>query len=157
MTAQPAMIECTRDGFTISTDKSRLDVTAIHEFLCNSSLGAQCSPIDRSEIHRKFAVLRCLRWGQASRACPGYHRLCRLRLPGRRIHPGGIPRAGIGQVVDGVHCQLPGVTGLTPLDVGHERRAWTLRAVWIQPVKQAGAFYGSSSAGDARGSIEEME
>ena len=45
MTAQPAMIECTRDGFTISTDKSRLDVAAIHDFLCNSSYWARNVPL----------------------------------------------------------------------------------------------------------------
>jgi len=45
MTAQPAMIDCTRDGFTISTDKSRLDVAAIHDFLCNSSYWARNVPL----------------------------------------------------------------------------------------------------------------
>jgi N-acetylglutamate synthase-like GNAT family acetyltransferase len=45
MTAQPTMIECTRDGFTISTDKARLDVPAIHDFLANSSYWARNVPL----------------------------------------------------------------------------------------------------------------
>jgi len=45
MTAQPAMIECTRDGFTISTDKARLDVPAIHDFLANFSYWARNVPL----------------------------------------------------------------------------------------------------------------
>ena len=45
MTAQPTMEECSRDGFTISTDKSRLDVLAIHDFLTNSSYWAHSVPL----------------------------------------------------------------------------------------------------------------
>ena len=45
MTAQPTMIECTRDGFTISTDKARLDVPAIHDFLAHSSYWARDVPL----------------------------------------------------------------------------------------------------------------
>ncbi len=48
MTAQPAVMEymeCTRDGFTISTDKARLDVPAIHDFLANSSYWAPNIPL----------------------------------------------------------------------------------------------------------------
>jgi GNAT superfamily N-acetyltransferase len=45
MTAQPAMIECTRNGFTISTDKARLDVPAIHDFLAHSSYWARDVPL----------------------------------------------------------------------------------------------------------------
>jgi GNAT superfamily N-acetyltransferase len=39
------MMECTRNGFTISTDKSRLDVPAIHDFLCNFSYWARNVPL----------------------------------------------------------------------------------------------------------------
>jgi GNAT superfamily N-acetyltransferase len=45
MTAQPTMIECTRNGFTISTDKARLDVPAIHDFLAHSSYWARNVPL----------------------------------------------------------------------------------------------------------------
>ena len=45
MTAPPAVIECTRNGFTISTDKARLDVSAIHDFLANSSYWARNVPL----------------------------------------------------------------------------------------------------------------
>ena len=45
MTAQPAVLECTRNGYTISTDKSRLDVPAIHDFLANSSYWARNEPL----------------------------------------------------------------------------------------------------------------
>ncbi len=45
MTAQPPVIECIRNGFTISTDKSRLDVAAIHDFLANSSYWARNVPL----------------------------------------------------------------------------------------------------------------
>ncbi len=45
MTAQHAMIECSRDGFTISTDMSRLDVPVIHDFLANSSYWAHNVPL----------------------------------------------------------------------------------------------------------------
>jgi len=45
MTAQPPMIECARNGFTISTDKARLDVPAIHAFLANSSYWARNVPL----------------------------------------------------------------------------------------------------------------
>ena len=45
MTAPPAMIECTRNGFTISTDKARLDVPAIHDFLANFSYWARNVPL----------------------------------------------------------------------------------------------------------------
>jgi len=45
MTAQPTMVECTRDGFTISTDKARLDVPAIHDFLANFSYWAHNVPL----------------------------------------------------------------------------------------------------------------
>ncbi len=44
MTAQPT-IEYTKDGFTISTDKSLLDVPAIHDFLANSSYWARNVPL----------------------------------------------------------------------------------------------------------------
>ena len=39
------MIECTRDGFTISTDKARLDVPAIHDFLAHFSYWARNVPL----------------------------------------------------------------------------------------------------------------
>ena len=45
MTAQPTVIECTRDGFTISTDRARLDVPAIHDFLANFSYWARNVPL----------------------------------------------------------------------------------------------------------------
>jgi GNAT superfamily N-acetyltransferase len=45
MTAQPAVIECIRGGFTISTDKARLDVLAIHDFLANSAYWARNVPL----------------------------------------------------------------------------------------------------------------
>jgi len=45
MTAQPTVIECSRDGFTISTDKIRLDVPAIHDFLAHSSYWARNVPL----------------------------------------------------------------------------------------------------------------
>lgn len=38
--------ERTRNGFTISTDKSRLDVRAVHEFLSERSYWAQDIPFD---------------------------------------------------------------------------------------------------------------
>jgi GNAT superfamily N-acetyltransferase len=45
VSAQPAVLECTRNGYTISTDKSRLDVPAIHDFLTNSSYWARNVPL----------------------------------------------------------------------------------------------------------------
>lgn len=45
MSAQPPVLECTRNGYTISTDKSRLDVPAIHDFLANSSYWAHNVPL----------------------------------------------------------------------------------------------------------------
>jgi GNAT superfamily N-acetyltransferase len=45
VTTQPAIIECTRDGYTISTDKSRLDVPVICDFLANSSYWARNVPL----------------------------------------------------------------------------------------------------------------
>jgi GNAT superfamily N-acetyltransferase len=45
MTVQPTVIECVRDGFTISTDKARLDVPAIHDFLAHSSYWARDVPL----------------------------------------------------------------------------------------------------------------
>jgi GNAT superfamily N-acetyltransferase len=38
------VLEVSRDGYTISTDKARLDVTAIHDFLSRSSYWAQGRP-----------------------------------------------------------------------------------------------------------------
>lgn len=35
-----------RDGFTVSTDPARLDVAAIHDFLCNKSYWAQGVPFE---------------------------------------------------------------------------------------------------------------
>lgn len=40
----PNPIEQHRDGFTLSTDKTRLDVDAIHDFLAHSSYWAQGRP-----------------------------------------------------------------------------------------------------------------
>jgi len=35
-----------RDGFTVSTDPGRLNVAAIHDFLCNKSYWAQGIPLE---------------------------------------------------------------------------------------------------------------
>ena len=40
------MVEYQRDGYLISTDRTRLDVEFIHEFLSNSAYWAQGRPLD---------------------------------------------------------------------------------------------------------------
>ena len=53
---QAGVIESFRNGYTVSTDKSRLDIDMIHAFLSNSSYWAQGIPVEvvRKSIHNSL-------------------------------------------------------------------------------------------------------
>src|SRR6266478_4331307 len=136
--------EYRKDGFVISTDRSRLDADAIHGFLTDLLLGEGNSPGDRGSLPREFPVFRSVLRGQASRVRTGDLRFRDLRLPRRCFRARTVSGTGTCEVADGMHRGASGVAGIAPLDAGDARRSRPVRAVRLYSAGAVRSMDGTS-------------
>ena len=130
-------VEYSRGEFTVSTDRSRLDLKLVHDFL-GGSYWAKDIPRDVFvKSVEKFPVLWSLRRAASDWLCAGNYRLRDICLSRGRVHHRISPRAGTGKLPNGMYRAASAVAGTPALDTGYSRCAPAIRKIRIQDVGQA--------------------
>jgi hypothetical protein len=139
--------EWERGDFTISTDKSRLDLAVIHGFLDASywAAGRSIETIRRSiENSVAFGVYRGERQVGFARVITDF------RVDSRRFHPRRIPGTGPRKVAHRNDNRAPGPSRISQMGARHQRRARPLQKGRLQRVEAARAVDGAPGSKDRR-------
>ncbi len=139
-------------NYTVSDDPSKLDVQAMHAYLRRAYWSEE---IPLEIVERAARNSLCIAAYDATGAQSGtgslHLRLRHVRLRLRCVCPGRASGTRAVQSDDGDGFRAPETAGTQAVDVGDERCAWALCAVWIHA---CGASRGGSWNGRFLGSTK---
>jgi hypothetical protein len=139
------IIEWKSGEFEVTTDRDRLDIQIIHDFLAPESEWAR--GIAREIVERSIEHSLCFGLfpsEQASRICTRDHGPCEDRISWRRLCAERLSRTRANEVVDGMRRCASSASESPALDFGHGRCTRLVSEIWLYAARLTGAVHGAS-------------